>query len=106
VVVADETITDSLELQEGVSLDRYVFFTRKLALELDKLWAAGVRHVIHADCPPHLGRLVVLAAERRLEAYPKEQEKAALADQPEIDTNSLFDETDRLFLQALNICVR
>jgi len=52
VVVADETITESMNLQEGISLDRYVFFTRKRALDLDRLWAAGVRHVIHADCRP------------------------------------------------------
>jgi hypothetical protein len=70
VVVADETVTGRMNLAEGVDLSRYVFFTRKVGLDVDRLWAAGIRHVIHADCPPHLGRLVVLAAEKKLSAHP------------------------------------
>lgn len=71
VVVADQTVTGRMNLAEGVDLSRYVFFTRKVGFDVDRLWAAGIRHVIHADCPPHLGRLVVLAAEKRLSTLPE-----------------------------------
>ena len=51
-----------------------------------------VRHVIQADYPPHVGRLVVLAAERRLSG------EVVIEPEP-----SIFNESDISFLHALKI---
>jgi hypothetical protein len=76
----------------GCDFDRCVVFTGTTALDMNQLWEAGVRHVIHADCPPDTGRLVVLAAERRLGSGAPRGQKPPI-----------FDETDKLFLQSLRI---
>lgn len=88
VVVVDDAIT----LSAGFDFDRCVFFAQNVAVEANQLWEAGVRHVIHADCPPHMGRFVVLAAERRLARNAVIEQEL-----------SIFDESDISFLQALRI---
>ncbi len=90
VAVVDDTIVSRVSSSPRLDFDRCVIFAQKVALEANRLWEAGVRHVIHADQPPHVGRLVVLAAEKRL---------SGSAD-PEL---SMFDETDKLFLQSMKI---
>jgi hypothetical protein len=92
VAVVDDTIVSHVSSSPGLAFDRCVIFTQKVALEANRLWEAGVRHVIHADQPPHVGRLVVLAAEKRLSG-------SAVFD-PEL---SMFDQTDKLFLQSMRI---
>jgi hypothetical protein len=92
VVVIGEAVMTRPALSAGLDVGRCIVFTRKVAIEVNRLWEAGVRQVIHADYPPEVGRLVVLAAERRL--------NCGGAIQPE---SLLFDETDRLFLQRLRI---
>jgi hypothetical protein len=92
VVVMDDTIAIRMKLAVGFDFGRCVVFTQKVPVQVDQLWEAGVRHVIHADYPPHTGRLVVLAAERRLDGSAVVEREL-----------SIFDETDRLFLQALRI---
>ena len=90
VAVVDDTIVSRVSSSPRLDFDRCVIFAQKVALEANRLWEAGVRHVIHADQPPHVGRLVVLAAEKRLNG------SAA----PEL---SMFNETDKLFLQSMKI---
>jgi hypothetical protein len=90
VTVVDDTIVVRASSAPGLDFDRCVIFAQKVALEANMLWEAGVRHVIHADQPPHVGGLVILAAEERL---------SGSAD-PEL---SIFDETDKLFLQSMKI---
>jgi hypothetical protein len=92
VVVVHDTIVSPMTSSPGLDFDRCVIFTQKVTLEANHLWEAGVRHVIHADQPPHVGRLVVLAAEKRL--------GGTTVFDPE---RSMFDETDKLFLQSLRI---
>lgn len=92
VVVVDDTMASSMTSSPKLDFDRCVIFIQKVALEVNQLWEAGVRHVIHADQPPHVGRLVVLAAENRLGG-------SAVFD-PELST---FGETDKLFLQSMRI---
>ncbi|HTW65550.1 MAG TPA: hypothetical protein VME17_13065 [Bryobacteraceae bacterium] len=92
VVVIDENILSRMTSWVGFDFDRSVVFTRKVAVGVNRLWDAGVRHMIHADQPPQVGRLVVLGAERRL--------GGSAAIEPEL---SMFDETDRLFLRSLRI---
>ena len=90
VAVVDDTIISHASSSPGLDFGRCVIFAQKLALEANMLWEAGVRHVIHADQPPHVGGLVVLAAEERLSGSAN----------PEF---SMFDETDKLFLQSMRI---
>jgi hypothetical protein len=92
VVVVDDAMTNRMTLSGGFDFDRCVVFTRTVTFLVNRLWEAGVRHVIQADYPPHLGRLVVLAAERRLGG------NAVIEPEP-----SIFDESDRSFLHALRI---
>jgi hypothetical protein len=92
VVVVDDAKMNRMTLSGGFDFDRCVVFTRTVPIEINRLWEAGVRHVIQADYPPHVGRLVVLAAERRLGG------NAVI--EPELST---FDESDRSFLQSLRI---
>jgi hypothetical protein len=92
VVVVDDAMTKQMALSGGFDFDRCVVFTRTVPIEVNRLWEAGVRHVIQADYPPHVGRLVVLAAERRLVGN-------AVFD-PEL---SMFDAADKLFLQSMRI---
>jgi hypothetical protein len=92
VVVVDDTVVSRMTSSPGLDFNRCVIFTNKVAVEANQLWEAGVRHVIHADQPPHVGRLVVLAAEKRLGV-------ATVFD----PGHSMFDETDKLFLQSLRI---
>ena len=47
-------------------VDRYIAFTRNANFGSNPLWRAGVRHLIDADCPPRLGCLASIAAERKL----------------------------------------
>jgi hypothetical protein len=91
VVVVDETTAIQVTASEGFDFGRCVVFTRKVPIQPNQLWVAGVRYVIQADYPPHVGWLVVLAAERRL------------AGPAMIEQDLLFDETDRLFLQKVRI---
>ena len=88
VVVVD----DMIKLPLGFYFGRCVFFTRTVPIEVNRLWEAGVRHVIHADYPPDVGRLVVLGAEERLGG------NAVVEREP-----SIFEESDRSFLHALRI---
>jgi hypothetical protein len=92
VVVVDDAITNRMTMSGGFDFDRCVVFTRTVPIEVNRLWEAGVRHVIQADYPPHVGRLVVLAVERRLGG------NTVIEPDPFI-----FDESDRSFLQALRI---
>ncbi len=92
VVVVDDTIVSRKTSSPGPDFDRCVVFTQKVALEVDQLWEAGVRHVIHADQPPQVGLLVVLAAQKRLGG-------SAVLD-PKLP---VFGETDKLFLQKMGI---
>ena len=92
VVVVDNTIVSQVTSSPGLDFDRCVIFTQKVDLDMNQFWEAGVRHVIHADQPPDVGRLVVLAAEKRLGG-------SAVFD-PEL---SVFGETDKLFLQSMRI---
>jgi hypothetical protein len=68
VVVLDATLLHNLMLPEGHDLRRCVVFSHNETLDVNSIWKAGIRHVIHADYPPPVGRLVVLAAEMRLNA--------------------------------------
>jgi hypothetical protein len=90
VAVVDDTIVSRVSSSPRLDFDRCVIFAQKVALEANRLWEAGVRHVIHADQPPHVGRLVVLAAEMRLSGSADLE-------------LSMFDETDKLFLQSMRI---
>lgn len=92
VVVVDDTVISRMTSSPGLDFNRCVIFTNKVAVEANQLWEAGVRHVIHADQPPHVGRLVVLAAEKRL--------GGTTVFDPE---RLMFDETDKSFLQSLRI---
>jgi hypothetical protein len=92
VVVVDDTIVSRMTSSPGLDFDRCVIFTQKVALDVNQLWEAGVRQIIHADQPPHVGRLVVLAAEKRLGG------SAVLDPEP-----STFGETDKLFLRSMRI---
>lgn len=87
VIVVDEKMVQQVTLSE-----RYVVLLEPGSLQANELFEAGVRHVIHSDCAPRLGLLVVLAAERRLNQH-----------QPDPSGSAIFDENDRLFLQALKI---
>lgn len=98
VVVADEKIIGRLSKAQGVDFSRYIIFIRQLSYDADKLFENGVRYVIHADSPPEIGRLIVLAAERRW--------NDAAVRVPGADLASLLDEADRLFLQSLRISDR
>lgn len=92
IVVVDETIASRMTSSTAFDFDRCVVFMRNVALEVNQLWEAGVRHVIYCDYPPNVGKLVVVAAERRLGGG-----EAIAGDL------STFDATDRLFLQSLRI---
>jgi hypothetical protein len=92
VAVVDDAMTNRMKLSGGFDFDRCVVFTRTVPIEVNRLWEAGVRHVIQADYPPHVGRLVVLAAEKRLGG-------SAVFD-PEL---SMSGETDKLFLHSMGI---
>ena len=94
IVVVDDTIASRMISSTALDLDRCVVFIQNVALDVNQLWEAGVRHVIYGDYPPDVGELVVLAAERRLSGSASVMEQEL----------SIFDETDRLFLQALRIC--
>jgi hypothetical protein len=94
IVVVDDTIASRTTSSPAFDFDRCVVFIQNVALEVNQLWEAGVRHVIYGDYPPDVGQLVVLAAERRLGGGAV------------IEGNlSTFDATDRLFLQSLRITV-
>jgi hypothetical protein len=62
-IIVAEPITANLSERD---IHRYVAFTRNSNFGSNPLWQAGVRYVIHADCPPRLGRLAIIAAERNL----------------------------------------
>lgn len=94
VVVVDDTLAIRMKAWVGFDFARCVVFTPKMAVDVNQLWEAGVRFAIHADYPPHTGRLVVLAAELRLGGNAGLERELAI-----------FDESDRLFLQALRISV-
>jgi len=81
VVVLDATLVGSLTLPEGCSLSRFVVFNQKETVAANAIWEAGIRHVIHAE-PPPVGRLVVLAAEMRLNAGVAEWEKSDVSEEP------------------------
>lgn len=110
IVVADETLMDCL-LQSGeVDFSRYVIFVPQPRFDCSRLFNAGVRHVIHVDSPLDVARLVVLAAERRLngDASPERLIAADVTAEPTkpqsgMDGASMFDSSDRSFLQALKI---
>ena len=87
VVVADAALLDRLE-QSG-EIGRSVIFVSHARSDWTRLFEAGVRHVIHSDSPPEVGRLTVLAAERRLNG--------------DGDEESAFDSSDQLFLRGLKI---
>jgi hypothetical protein len=92
IVVVDDTIASRMTSSTAFEFDRCVVFIQNIALDVNQLWEAGVRHVIYGDYPPDVGQLVVLAAERRLGGGEV------------IEGNfSTFDATDRLFLQRLRI---
>lgn len=61
--MADHTV--ELDLLD-IDVHRYVAFTLDADLGSNVLWQAGVRYLIQADCPPTLGCLAILAAERKL----------------------------------------
>lgn len=105
VVVLDEGIAQQLPLSE-----RHVVFVRHVEFQADELFRAGVRYVIHSDCSPYLGFLIILAAERGLNEDPIPMGLAQsdvvahrMKPQPSTEGASVFDSSDRLFLQALKI---
>jgi len=94
IVVVDDTIASRMTSSTAFEFDRCVVFIQNIALDVNQLWEAGVRHVIYGDYPPDVGQLVVLAAERRLSGGEV------------IEGNlPMFDATDGLFLQSLKITV-
>lgn len=88
VIVVDEKMA-----RQAILSERYVVLLGSGAFQADELFEAGVRHVIHAGCAPQLGLLTVLAAERRLNQKQLDPAESAI-----------FNEKDRLFLQAMKIC--
>jgi hypothetical protein len=68
VVVLDAALLENPILPEGHDSSRCVVFSHNEIFDVNSIWKAGIRHLIHADCPPPIGRLVVLAAEMRLNA--------------------------------------
>ena len=58
----------------GPDAHRYVAFTRNANFGSNPLWRAGVRHLIQADCPPRLGRLAIIAVERKLKLARQDEE--------------------------------
>jgi hypothetical protein len=91
VVVVDDTIVSRITSSPGLDFDRCVIFIQKLSFDANKLCYAGVHHVIYANQPPDVGRLVVLAAEKLGSSAVLNLEL------------SMFDETDKLFLQTMRI---
>ena len=100
IVVADDTIVERLKGAPGFDFSRFIVFIHRLNFDADRLFAAGVRYVIHADSPPEIGRMIVVAAEKRFSENPGQVEEPAIAEVP------LFDAADQLFLQALRIDCR
>lgn len=96
VVVADENMMDGLTEAQRIDLERYIIFVRQLNFDANRLFSAGVRHVLHAGCSPEVARLIVVAAERRLA-------DAAVSDERTGASNALFDMEDNLFLRSLGI---
>ena len=74
LVVLDATLLDDPMLPEGHDSSRCIVFSQNEILDVNSIWKAGIRHVIHADYPPPVGRLVVLAAEMRLNAGGRDWE--------------------------------
>jgi hypothetical protein len=72
VIVAEPITAPNLSEPD---IHRYVAFTRNIDFGSNPLWRAGVRHLIHADCPPRLGRLAIIAAERKLTLAGQETEE-------------------------------
>lgn len=100
VVVADESIVLRLTKTEGFGIGRYIVFAQRLDFDANRLFESGIRYVIQAGSPPDIGRLIVLAAERRLSDDEGQQQRSAA------DRGSLFDPADELFLRALRIDFR
>lgn len=100
IVVADDALVDRLKGAPGFDFSRFIVFIHRLNFDADRLFAAGVRYVIHADSPPEIGRLIVVAAEKRFSENPGQTEEPAIAQA------SMFDAADQLFLQALRIDCR
>jgi len=70
VVVADDTVAlDWLR----IDVHQYVAFVGVSNFGTNRLWQAGVRHLIQANCPPRLACLEILAAQRKrqLASMPK-----------------------------------
>ncbi|HEX5226830.1 MAG TPA: hypothetical protein VFW44_03935 [Bryobacteraceae bacterium] len=96
IVVVDDTIVDRLRGSQEFDFSRFIVFIHRLNFDADRLFAAGVRYVIHVDSPPETGRLIVVAAERRF------REEAGKP----IAVAEIFNAADQLFLQALRIDAR
>lgn len=77
VVVTDETVMRRMNLPDEIGCNRCVVFATKAGLEADRLWAAGIRHVIHCDYPPETGQLVILAAESALQSKSSPRQSIA-----------------------------
>jgi hypothetical protein len=112
VVVVDSTDIARLQLPQGSDLRRCVVFART-DLDANGLWESGVRHVIHAEYPPQVGHLVVIAAETRLNRDAPDGQGSKVPGLPgsagQVQTESepwMFDPADTLFLQTLRISVR
>jgi hypothetical protein len=71
-VIVAEPMTAPHILEPDVH--RYIAFTRNANFGSNPLWRAGVRHLIHADCPPRLGCLAIIAAERKLKLATRVKE--------------------------------
>jgi hypothetical protein len=91
IVVTDEHVLERLAASDEVDLAGYIVFVERLDFDANRLFQAGVRHVIHADAPPHVGRLIVIGAER------SPNHGSSLVE------GGIFTAADQLFLQALRI---
>ena len=65
VVVIDVSFVESAMSLKRHDLGRCIVFARQDKLDVNAVWVVGIRQVIHAGCLPHLGVLVVLAADMR-----------------------------------------
>ncbi len=72
IIVAEPITAPDLSERD---IHRYVAFTRNYNFGSNPLWQAGVRYIIHAGCPPRLGRLAIIAAERKLKLAGQDKEK-------------------------------
>jgi hypothetical protein len=65
VIIVDGAEAENLCLNAGEA-ERFVVITRKGSAQLNRIWDAGVRHVVFEGDSPSTAHLAVIAAELRL----------------------------------------